>query len=267
MPFARLNNQRLYYEDSGGDGLPVVMMHGFLMDQTMFAPQVAALSPDYRVIRFDARAFGRTEWDGQPFDLYDIVADCLGLLDHLDLPAAVLAGMSQGGYIALRAALRHPARVRGLVLMSTRAGRDEPEVSAGYVEMRDTWQAVGPVDPLLEGLATAIIGDPGEPAIKAHWDTWLPRWRERTGDQIFHAMNNLLDRDEIESQLSAIRCPALVTHGELDSGIPPALGQALCDALPKCRGFVLVPGAAHVANLTHPEAINPPLRAFLAQIS
>lgn len=263
MPIAQLNNQGIYYEDSGGDGPPVVLLHGFLMDLLMFEPQVNALGSDFRIIRFDARGFGATEWDGEPFDLYDTAADCVALMDHLGLKQAVIGGMSQGGYAALRMALRYPERVKALVLMSTRATVDEPEVVDGYREMRDTWRAAGPVDPLVEGLAEAIIGPREDPRIAPHWDTWLPRWRTRTGDQIFHAMNNLLERDEIVDRLGEIEVPALITHGNEDSGVPPHLGVQLYDGLPQAKGLVIIPGAAHVANLTHGHAINPALRDFL----
>jgi hypothetical protein len=70
-------------EDSGGDGPAVILAHGFLMDHEMFAPQVAALAPQYRVITWDERGFGLTEHDGKPFTYWDSAADCLGLLDHL----------------------------------------------------------------------------------------------------------------------------------------------------------------------------------------
>lgn len=63
MPYAQVNGQRLRYQDSGGDGLPVVFSHGFLMDHEMFEPQVAALRDDHRVITWDERAFGLTEFD------------------------------------------------------------------------------------------------------------------------------------------------------------------------------------------------------------
>lgn len=264
MPIAHVNGQGLYFEDSGGSGPAVVFMHGFLMDQTMFDPQVAALAPSYRCVRFDARGFGQTEWDGRPFSLYDTVEDCIGLMDHLGIERAAIVGMSQGGYAALRLALRHPERVKALVLMSTGAAIDPEEGKAGYRQMRDTWRTAGPVPPIVEGLMTAIIG-PAE-ATGELWQVWRPRWEARTGEQIFHSMNNLLDRDDItDAQLAQITIPVLITHGEEDSGVPIALGEALDRALPNSKGLVRVPGAAHVANLTHPEAINPALRAFLAE--
>src|SRR5262245_60018150 len=101
MPHAAINGQEIYFEDSGGNGPPVVLAHGFLMDHEMFAPQVAALAGDYRVITWDERGFGATVYDGAPFTYWDSAADCLGLLDHLGIGRAVIGGMSQGGFVSL----------------------------------------------------------------------------------------------------------------------------------------------------------------------
>lgn len=264
MPIAQVNGQGLYFEDSGGAGPALLFLHGFLMDQAMFDPQVAALAPHYRCVRFDARAFGQTQWDGQPFTLYDTAADCVGLMDHLGIQQATIVGMSQGGYAALRIALRYPERVKALVLMSTRSAADEEEVKGQYDGMRDTWTSVGPVPPLVEGVMTLIIGPKAETADL--WAVWTPKWQARTGEQMFHAMNNLLYRDDLtDAQVGQITVPALVTHGDADIGVPIVLGEQLVQALPNCKGFVRIPGAAHAANLTHPQVINPPLLAFLQQ--
>ena len=82
MPHAAINGQSIYFEDTGGDGPAVVLAHGFLMDLEMFAPQVVALRDDYRVIAWDERGFGRTEFDDQPFTYWDSARDCLGLLER-----------------------------------------------------------------------------------------------------------------------------------------------------------------------------------------
>ena len=126
MPYASVNGQRIYFEDTGGDGAPVILAHGFLMDHEMFEPQVDALAPEFRVITWDERGFGLTEFDGEPFTYWDSALDCLALLDHLDIRRAVVGGMSQGGFVSLRAALTAPERVRALVLLDTAADVDTP---------------------------------------------------------------------------------------------------------------------------------------------
>ena len=160
MPFADVNGQRLHFEDTGGDGAPVVFSHGFLMDDEMFAPQVEAFGDTYRVITWDERGFGSTEYDGEPFSYWDSAADCLGLLDHLGIDSAVLGGMSQGGFLSLRAALTAPERVRALILLDSQAGVDDPETFEGYDAMNHVWLTDGPTDEFAEVVAGIIIDDP-----------------------------------------------------------------------------------------------------------
>src|SRR3954451_17678437 len=132
MPYADVNGQRLWYEDSGGDGPPVLLSHGFLMDHTMFDGQVTALAPEFRCIRWDERGFGRTEDDGTSFTYWDSANDAFALLDHLDIERAVFGGMSQGGFLSLPPALTAPERVRALVLMDTGSDCDDAETLGAY---------------------------------------------------------------------------------------------------------------------------------------
>lgn len=256
MPIAELNGQGIYFEDSGGSGRPIILAHGFLMDGRMFEPQVAALAPKFRVIRWDARAFGRTLWDGKPFSLWDSAADCMALLDYLGIQKAVVGGVSQGGYCALRVALRHADRVKALVLMSTCGTHDDEARKASFLESTQVWASVGP-EPIVQTLSSRILGDP------RHFPIWLDRWRQVPASNYMAAVRTLVDRDDISGRLGEIRCPALVIHGLKDVAIPPAEGEFLHKTLPGSVRFVPVPGAAHAANLSHPEIVNPPLLEFL----
>jgi pimeloyl-ACP methyl ester carboxylesterase len=264
MAFAELNGQRIHYTDSGGDGPPVILSHGFLMSGEMFAPQVAALVDDHRVITWDERGFGLTEFDGQPFTYWDSAADCLALLDHLGIERAVLGGMSQGGFLSLRAALTAPERVRALILMDTQAGGENPAVAEAYQQMIDTWMAVGPIDELTDIIANIIIAEPAANA------DWVAKWKEldeRAGREGMKAASAcLLGRDDITDRLGEITCPALVIHGTEDTAITMDLAETLADRLPGAGDVVQV-GGAHAANLTNPEPVNAAIRSFLAGLA
>jgi 3-oxoadipate enol-lactonase len=257
MPYADVNGQRINYEDSGGDGPPLILSHGFLMDHEMFAPQVRALAPEFRVITWDERGFGATEFDGAPFTYWDSAADCLGLLDHMGVERAVLGGMSQGGFLSLRAALLAPERVRALVLIDTQAGVEDPDRLPAYRQMQETWLQVGPVDELAQTIANLIIGDP------VLNETWIAKWRRLPRESMRAPGNCLFDRDDISDRLGEIECPAIVFHGTADQSIEVGRAEALCRGLSGCAGVVLVDGAPHASNLTHPQEVNGPLRDFL----
>ena len=106
--------------DERGSGRPVVFSHGTLMDRTMFDPQVEALAGSYRVIAYDHPA--RTGGWAEQYSLGDLVDNCIGLLDALEIERCVLAGMSMGGFMAIELALRHPERLDGLIIIDAIAG-------------------------------------------------------------------------------------------------------------------------------------------------
>src|SRR5437660_11770397 len=232
MSYVDINGQRIRFDDTGGEGPPVILAHGFLMDRTMFAPQVSALSGEFRVITWDERGFGETEFDGQPFTYWDSAGDCLGLLSHLGIERAVLGGMSQGGFLSLRAALLAPERVRALVLIDTQSGVEDPEQLPAYRQMQQMWLAHGPVDDLANAIADLIIGDPelSKP--------WIAKWRQRPREHMLETGNCLFDRDDITDRVGEISCPAIIFHGTADKSIEIEKADALYEALPDCRGVV-----------------------------
>lgn len=245
--------------DSGGDGPVVVLSHGLLMNHMMFAPQVSALRDSYRVITWDERGHGEAEHEGE-WSYWDSAADVLAILDHLGVQQAVLAGMSQGGFLSLRAALTAPDRVRALVLLDTQAGPEPEEMVPAYTAMSQEWAANGPSQETLDFTAFAILG-PGsdDQPWKDHWVS-MPRHRS---PQVMHT---LMTREDITDRLGEITCPVLVVHGTDDAAIPVDKAEELVAGLKGARPLVLVPGAGHAANLTHPVPVNAAILDFLASL-
>ncbi len=260
MPYADVNGQRIHYVDTGGDGPPVVWSHGFLMDHEMFAPQLEAFGGELRCIAWDERGFGSTEWDGKPFTYWDLADDVIGLLDHLDLEGAALVGMSQGGFLSLRAALRHPDRVRALVLEDTQAGVDDDATLAAYRAMHDEWVANGPHEAITGAVASIIIGEDVE--LRAQW---IAKWQAAPAERLTEPFECLVGREDITDRMGEIEQPALVVHGTADAAIPMARAEALAGALPGCSGVVAIEGASHAPNLTHPEQFNAAVGPFLRE--
>lgn len=247
----------IHYEDTGTGDPVVLWSHGFLMDHTMFDPQVEALD-GVRHVRWDERGFGATDAPGD-FTYWDSADDAVALLDHLGVERAVLAGMSQGGFLSLRAALAHPDRVAGLVLIDTQAGPEDPETLESYQGMLDA-MAYGD-DATRRGVAEIVASliladDELAPA-------WIERWLGREPESILAPGRCLLGRDDVTDRLGEIACPALVVHGTADAAIGIDKAERLRSDLPDCRDLVPVEGAGHAANLTHPDAVNPHIRAFL----
>lgn len=263
MATVDINGISFRYEDTGGDKPAVLFSHGFMMDHTMFDEQVAGLSDSYRCIRWDERGFGDTKV-GEAFSYWDSADDAIAILDACGVDKAVLVGMSQGGFLSLRAALAHPDRVAGVVLIDSAADADDAEMLAGYEAMLGaltgmddaTWEATA------EAVAGLILGTPELIA------QWVPKWRARRGNsQLEITGATLLGRDDVSDRMGEIACPLLVIHGSEDQAIDPSRSQAVADAVQDSRGVVMVPGAAHAPNMSQPGIVNDALRDFFQSVA
>jgi 3-oxoadipate enol-lactonase len=254
MPQFDHDGVQISYWDHGGGEPAVILAHGFLMDHTMFDPQVAALAPEFRVITWDERGFGATVAP-TAFTFWDSASDVIALLDHLGIERAVVGGMSQGGFLSLRTALAAPERVQGLVLIDTQAGVEDPATLEGYNALRDAWMEHGPA-PVQDTVASLILG-PGD------WADWFAKWAELDRKQFSLAYDCLVERDDVTGRLGEISCPSLIIHGTDDVAITIDKGEQLRDGLGGPATLVAVPGGPHAANLTHPDVVNPALLEFL----
>ena len=263
MATVMVNDIPIRYEDSGGDGPAILFSHGFMMDHTMFDAQVEAFQGDYRCIRWDERGFGDTPSPG-PFSYWDSADDAVAVLDACGVDQAILVGMSQGGFLSIRATLAHPERVRALVLIDSAADVDDAETIEGYHGMlagftsddRATQEAVA------QGVAGLILGD------EALTAEWIPKWfanLERNDLNI--AGQTLLSRDDVQPRAGEIACPVMAVHGTEDQAITMDRSQKFLDAVQHSRGLTPIAGAAHAPNMSHSAEVNAALAPFFSSIS
>jgi len=255
MPFANVNRHDLYFEDSGGNRPALLFSHGFLLDHSMWAAQVKAFSAEFRCITWDERGHGMSDCLG-PFDYYDSASDALGILDQLGIQKATLIGMSQGGFLSMRAAVKAPDRVKALVLIDTAAGLFSDEVLAGYRAIADAWLSQGPVGEIATNMAALLFG----PKYKA--DIWMAKWQAKPPCESAHPWETVLNRDDFMPQLKQIGCPSLVIHGSKDEAFDLETAKGLRDNLGDCKELVVIRGAAHAPNVTHPKQVNDALAKF-----
>ncbi len=256
VPFARAIDAEIHYEDSGGDGPVVLLGHEFFMDRTMFASQVAALAPEFRIVAWDARGHGRTRDKGLPFTYWTAARDALTVLDQLGIERAVVGGTSQGGFSAMRTALLAPERVSALILISTEAHGPTPQELETSRRFLDRWYEPGVRRALADHLAQWLIGD--DPWYRA---VWTKRWLARDPHATEVAAGCLLGRDSILERLPEITCPALVIH-PLRAGIPRAHAADMARRLANSR-YMEIEGARQAVNMTHSVQVNTAIRGFL----
>lgn len=247
------DGQLVSYVDHGGEGPAVVLLHSFLMDVTMWAPQVAAFGQNHRLIAIDERGHGQTPANA-PFDYWDVARDALAVLDHLGIDRAAVIGTSQGGFVALRMALLAPERVTALAVLGTSGEAEDEQIAAAYDQLTEVWIAQGP-ETVIDATAKICLGD---------YDAseWTPKWSAVEPERLRLIANALTRRDGVLDRVGEITAPVLVLHGTADLAYPVAKAEALVAALPKAE-LVLVEDGAHFLSLTHAADVNPHLERFL----
>ncbi|QEL57480.1 alpha/beta fold hydrolase [Chromobacterium paludis] len=258
-------NRRLYYLDHGS-GPAVLLLHGVCNSGRAWLPQLEALSSaGYRVIAPDFAGHGASARLSAPLGVPRLAADCVALLDHLQLAQAHIVGLSLGGMAAQQLALDAPARVRSLTVAcsfpSTASDEAKQMLAAWTQTLREP---DGPLKRLEQSwprnLNAAFRASPAGQTL--YWQ-WHAQVAQAHGESQAWVCEGLADY-HLAGRLAAIAAPALYLAGECDEVSPPALGQWMAAQVPGAR-FETLPGAAHVANVDSADIFNAALLAFLRQ--
>jgi 3-oxoadipate enol-lactonase len=251
------------YEDTGR-GEPVVLLHGFPFDRSLWRGQAEALDEGFRVIAPDLRGFGDSSAGDGPATMEEMAADVAALLDELGVGRAVVGGLSMGGYIGLAFARLYPERVRALVLADTRAEADSDEARRTREETA--------LRALAEGMTT--IADAMMPKLLAPATLDArPEVVERVRDMILGtipagaaaALRGMALRRDQTDWLAEINAPTLIIVGSEDAITPPALSEAMRAKIVGAR-LEVIEGAGHVSNLERPGEFDRALADFLGAL-
>lgn len=257
---------QLAFEEKG-PGPVVVLLHGFPLDRTMWVSQVEALSSRYRVVTPDLRGLGESPAPEGIYPMEDLANDVLELLDCLRInEPIILGGLSMGGYVSLAFAVRHPKKLRALMLMDTRAGADSPEAAKAREETARKIEGQGHVNDLVDSMLPKLFGKTTretDPELTARTEKIMRRTNPRGAAG---ALLGMAARPDRTRDLARIALPTLVLVGEEDVITPADEARRMAQALPNAR-FVSVPKAGHLAPLENPKAVNQALLAFLDSLA
>jgi 3-oxoadipate enol-lactonase len=251
---------KLAYTDTGL-GSPIVLIHGYPFNRSLWSEQVIALSNSYRVIAPDLRGFGETEVTAASATMNQMAQDVAELMDQLQIPRAVIGGLSMGGYVALAFYKQFPSRVRALILADTRAQADTEEAKqtrAQQAEKALSEGMAGIADAMLPKLLTPDTVSK-RPDIVMHVRDMMLKTKPEGAAA---ALRGMAEREDQTPLLSQISAPTLILVGAEDAITPVADSEKMHHAIPNAR-LVVLENAGHVSNLERTEQFNDAILEFL----
>jgi YbgC/YbaW family acyl-CoA thioester hydrolase len=248
--------------EARGEGAPILFIHGFPLDRTVWRHQLAGLSR-WKRIAPDLRGAGASSAPADGYSVARYADDIVHVLDALGLERAVVCGLSLGGYILFELLRRHPGRVRAAVFCNTKAAADSAEARRGRDEMAALAEREGTgggavAERLLpQLLAPATFA--AQPDVVAHVREMINR---TPVPGLVGALHALRDRPDSTPMLGTIGVPVLVVAGEDDKIAPSGGMRAMAQAIPGAQ-FAVIPAAGHLAPLEQPLATSRTLADFL----
>jgi len=260
---ADVNGVSLAYDDVGS-GMPIVLLHAFPLDRSMWAPQVGALVRHGRCVVPDFRGLGATT-AAPPYSMDQYADDVAALLDALDAPRAVVVGLSMGGYVAFGFWRRHRDRVRALVLADTRPGADTDEGREKRRRLIEVARTRGSAT-----IAEMQIGSMVSETTRARRPEVVETVRAMMAaapvEGVVGALEAMMARPDSASTLPTIDVPTLIVVGDEDTLTPPAEARAMHERIRGSR-LEVIAGAGHVSNLEQPSAFNHLLTEFVEGVA
>ena len=257
-----LESVALEVEDHG-DGVPVVLLHGFPLSSEMWTPIRTAVEQAARLITPDLRGFGGSDKPQGDYGMETLAGDVLRLADRIGVERFVLGGHSMGGYVALRLAASHAERLTGLILIDTRASADTPE---GKVRRTVAIERIrrGEAAAFLDEFIPNLLGE----STRGRAPRLAAELRALAAEVPDHVLAGCLagmrDRPDGVQVLSTLDLPALVITGQEDTLAPPEVAHQMAAALPRGR-LALVPLAGHTPSVERPIPTAEAILAFLRE--
>jgi 3-oxoadipate enol-lactonase len=248
-----------------GSGMPLLLVHGFPLDHSMWGAQIERFSSQAHVIAPDLRGFGTSGVTPGTVTMERMADDVVAILDQLAVTEpVVVCGLSMGGYVAFQFARKYPQRLRALVLCNTRSAADTPEARGSRQKLVEQVLAVGPsavADAMLPRFFTTETFQrlPGAAEFVRERILLTPP------EGIAAALRGLAERPDVANLLPQIHVPTLVVAGSDDALTPAGEMRAMAEKIAGSQ-FVELPGAGHLTALEAPVEFNAVLARFLRKL-
>ncbi|MDA1000230.1 MAG: alpha/beta fold hydrolase [bacterium] len=238
-----------------GSGPPLLLLHGYSLDHSLWDAQVGALKNKYRLFVPDLRGLGETKHldAGAPISIEQLADDAAAFLEALDVSAAAVAGFSMGGFTLFQMAIRHPLKVRAAAFVNTSAG-DSPDRTAARLSVMRFISDEGS-----DAFATAFIPQLFAPASLTAFSDEVEHTRRVIASQdpvrLVMLQDTIRRRDDVCARLHEITCPCAVIGGTEDALIPSARFQEIHDGLPDST-LDIIEGAGHMTPIEAADRVS-----------
>lgn len=257
----RANGIEVNYEIHGKEGAPwLVLSHSLACSVRMWDPQIAALKDKYRILAYDTRGHGASEAPKGAYTLELLADDLYFLLKELKIPTAHYCGLSMGGMIGQTFALKYPGVFRTLTLADT-TSRYPADAAPVWADRIKTVEAKG-MEPLVQPTLDRWFTEPFRKSKPAVVDG-IRKLILATPVAGYAGCCHAIPKINLTARLKEIKCPILVIVGADDPGTPVSMAKEIHDSAPGSK-LVILPSAAHLANLEQPEGFTRALEDFLA---
>ena len=260
MPVADINGTQIHYRWDGPEQGPVLMLSNSLASNLhMWDAQMdALLGAGYRVLRYDSRGMGRSAAPTGPYTIEMLAEDAVALLDHLGLDRVKFCGLSKGGMVGQRLGVAHADRVECLVLCDTAASMAAPGLWEERIEAARSGGMAAVVDATVERWFTPAGRERLAPQVSEVRDMILA-----TPVEGFAGCCQAIAAMDQREDIRAITVPTLVIVGEDDPGTPVSAAELIHANITGSK-LVVLPEAAHFANVEQADRFNGALLGFLA---
>lgn len=256
-----LNNFNVSYDDIGEGEIPIIFLHGFPFDKSMWNAQLDFLKTTNRVIACDIRGFGSTHDDESDLSIDLFTDDLISFMDKLSIDKAIICGLSMGGYIALNAVKRFPDRLEALILCDTQCIADSPEAKDKRYAKMDEIASSGK-SAFTEGFIKGIFHEESLTHKKGVVEKLRSVVNSNSQHILINGLTAIAERTESCSVLSKVNIPTLIICGKDDALTPVAQSEMMHEAIQRSV-LRIIDQAGHVSNLEQPLAFNKHIADFL----
>lgn len=251
---------------SGREGPTICLWHSLLCDGGMWDGLVSALEGRFRIVNIDAPGHGRSAPTKHAYTMDDSVEAALEVLGQLGIERCVWVGLSWGGMVGMRLALRAPSLLAGLVLFDTNAHAESRRKLPSYLVMAAIARRVGTVPLLLDRMEPIFFSKATRESRPEVVRTFRERLSAMDPASVGHAVDAVIfGRKDLRPRLGEIRVPTLVVCGADDAATPVDRSRTIADAIPGAT-LELIGGAGHLSAWERPDEATRLVTAFLTRI-